>query len=333
MENKVDQDNSRIVVVGASAGGMEALKKLVAQFPQDFPAPIFIVRHMSADTNGEALLRTLNNSGKLPCHQAYDWQKFQNGNIYLAPPDQHMLIAKGKILITKGARENRSRPAIDCLFRSAAVAYCNRVIGVILTGYLNDGTSGMLAIKRCDGICIAQDPADAAYPDMPKSVLANVEVDYCVPLAEMGGLLSDLTRQTLPLSKEPPQDLVSEAKIAQRAASNLETVEALGDRTFYICPDCGGALWQIDDGKFQRFRCHVGHAFTMTTLIAQQTEKIEETLWAALRMFEERQNILITMNKKQNGDNPTSMTQRIQDSQVHIDRIRNILMTGNKNFN
>ena len=139
--------NSMLIVVGASAGGMAALKQLVAQFPKDFPASIFIVNHMGADTTGEALVKVLNDSGGLPCTHAHDEQVFKTGHIYLAPSDQHMLIVKGKILITKGARENRSRPAIDPLFRSAAVSYGNRVIGIILTGYLDDGTSGMMAIK------------------------------------------------------------------------------------------------------------------------------------------------------------------------------------------
>ena len=171
-------NNSRLIVIGSSAGGMQALTKLVAQFPKDFPAPIFIVNHMSADTTGEALLKALNESGSLVCVHAHDGQVFEGSTIYLAPSDQHILIVKRKILVTKGARENRYRPAIDPLFRSAAVAYDSRVIGIVLTGYLDDGTSGMMAIKRCGGICIAQDPQDAAYPDMPQSVITNVGVDY-----------------------------------------------------------------------------------------------------------------------------------------------------------
>ncbi|MGM0983399.1 MAG: chemotaxis protein CheB [Pseudomonadota bacterium] len=217
------------IVIGASAGGMAALKKLVAQFTKDFPAPVFIVNHMSADTTGEALVRVLNESGSLPCVHAHDGQGFESGHIYLAPSDQHMLIAEGKILVTKGARENRSRPAIDPLFRSVAVAYGNRVVGIILTGYLDDGTSGMMAIKRCGGVCIAQDPEDASYPDMPQSVIANVGADYCLPIAEMGALLSDLFSRELPENQPPPEDIVIEAKIAQRVLSDLPSVEALGD--------------------------------------------------------------------------------------------------------
>ena len=327
MNNKKDL---MLIVIGASAGGMAALKELVAQFPDDFPAPIFIVNHMSADTTGEALVRVLNKSSGLRCVHAKDGQAIKSGHIYLAPSDQHMLIVKGKILVTKGARENRSRPAIDPLFRSAAVAYGNRVIGIILTGYLDDGTSGMMAIKKCGGVCIAQDPEDASYPDMPQSVIANVGVDYCLPVARMGVLLSDLVSRELPKNKKAPEGIVIEAKIAQRVLSDLSSVEALGDQVPFNCPDCGGVLWQILEGENLRYRCHTGHSFTSSVLLAQQTAKIEETLWIALRMFEERQNLLVTMSKNEGKKSPSSTSQRAKDSQVHIDRIRAVLKATDK---
>ncbi len=313
------------IVVGASAGGMAALKELVAQFPEDLPAPVFIVNHMGAHTTGDALVNALNESGSLTCLHAQDNQTFENGHIYVAPSDQHMLIDKGRILVTKGARENRSRPAIDPLFRTAAVAYGNRVIGIILTGYLDDGTSGMMAIKRCGGVCIAQDPADASYPDMPQSVISNVGADYCLPIAGMGALLSELVKRELPESGPVPEDILIEAKIAKRVLSDLPSVEALGDQVPYNCPDCGGVLWKIAEGELLRYRCHTGHAFTSSVLLTQQTEKIEETLWVALRMFEERQNLLVTMSKNESKQSPSSISRRAKDSQVHIDRIRSML--------
>ncbi|MEX0707627.1 MAG: chemotaxis protein CheB [Woeseia sp.] len=323
-------DNSTLIVIGASAGGMAALKSLVAQFPKDFPAPFFIVSHMSADTTGEALVKVLNDSGSLTCVHAKDEQKFKSGHIYLAPSDQHMLIVKDKILVTKGARENRSRPAIDPLFRSAAVAYGNRVIGIILTGFLDDGTSGMMAIKRCGGICIAQDPEDASYPDMPQSVITNVGVDYCLPVSEMGALLSTLVSRELPANKQAPDDIAIEAKIAQRVLSDLPSVEALGKQVPFNCPDCGGVLWEMEQGEIRRYRCHTGHAFTDSVLLAQQTVKIEETLWVALRMFEERQNLLVTMSKNAGKKPSESVSQRAKDSQVHIERIRAMLKATDK---
>ncbi|MEX2334962.1 MAG: chemotaxis protein CheB [Pseudohongiella sp.] len=325
--------NPMLVVIGASAGGMDALKKLVAQLPADFPAPVFIVNHMSADNTGEALLRVLNNSSNLTCIHATDELVFKSGYIYLAPPDHHMLVVKTKILVTKGARENRSRPAIDPLFRSAAVAYGNRVIGIILTGYLDDGTSGMVAIKRCGGVCIAQDPADASYPDMPQSVINNVGADHCLPITQMGALLSELVSRELPENKPAPDDLMIEAGIAQRVLSDLPAVEALGEQAPYNCPDCGGVLWQMAEGDIQRYRCHTGHAFTASVLLAQQTVKIEETLWVALRMFEERQNLMVTMSKNQNTRAPSIFSRRAKDSQIHIERIRAMLKASDKASN
>lgn len=326
-------ENEMLIVIGASAGGMEALKKLVAQLPGDFPAPVFVVNHMSEATTGEALVNALNKSGGLTCVHAHDGQPIKSGTIYVAPSDQHMLIVKGKILVTKGARENRSRPAIDPLFRSAAVAYGNRVTGIILTGYLDDGTSGMMAIKRCGGVCIAQEPGDASYPDMPLSVIANVGADYCLPVARMGALLSELVRRELPESGQVPEDLAIEAKIAQRVLSDLPSVQALGEQVPYNCPDCGGVLWQMEEGDLLRYRCHTGHAFTSSALLAQQTVKIEETLWVALRMFEERQNLLVTMSRKEGGKPSPSTSQRARDSQVHIERIRAMLKATDKDSN
>lgn len=314
-----------IVVVGASAGGMAALKQLVAQLPEDFPAPVFIVNHMGMHTSGEALVNVLDASGRLSCGHAHDQQVFKRGHIYVAPSDQHMLVDEEKILITKGARENRSRPAIDPLFRSAAVAYGNRVIGIILTGYLDDGTSGMMAIKRCGGVCIAQDPEDAAYPDMPRAVIANVGADHCLPIAGMGPLLSELVTRVLPERTPVPEDIAIEANIARRVLSDLPSVEALDKQVPYNCPDCGGVLWQMKEGKLLRYRCHTGHAFTSSALLAEQTVKVEETLWVALRMFEERQNLLVTMSQNESKQSPSSITQRAKDSQVHIDRIRDML--------
>jgi two-component system chemotaxis response regulator CheB len=320
MQNKI----STVVVVGASAGGAEALTGLVAQIPADFPAPVFVVNHMGADTTGKPLVAALNKAGSVKCTHAQDGESIKHGHVYLAPSDQHTLLVKGKMLVTKGARENRYRPAIDPLFRSAAVAYGRGVIGIILTGYLDDGTSGMMAIKRCGGICIAQDPADAAYPDMPQSVIRHVGADYCVPISQMGALLQKLATRKIGVSKKPPADLLIEAKIAQRVVSDLKSVEALGYQVPFNCPDCGGVLWEMKNGDLLRYRCHTGHAFSSAALLAQQSEKIEETLWVALRMFEERQNLISKMGRSQK-DLPSSVKERITESQVHIDRIRAML--------
>jgi two-component system chemotaxis response regulator CheB len=317
-----------VVVVGVSAGGLDALSRLVAQLPKGFPAPVFIVQHMAADADVAVLVRTLNKHTELDCVQARDGEEFKSGRIYLAPSDHHIMLGKGKILITKGAQENRSRPAIDPLFRSAAVTYGNRVIGVLLTGYLDDGTAGLIAIKRCGGICVVQDPSDAAYPDMPQNALNQLKPDHCLPLAGMGGLLSKLVKRTPGKRKPVPKDLAIEAKIAERVLSDLSSVNALGDQVPFNCPGCGGVLWKVGKGKSLRFRCHTGHAYTASVLLTEQTEKIEETLWVALRMFEERRNLLTTMAASQSGASLQSVTERAKRSGVYIQRIRAMLMSS-----
>src|SRR5262247_467324 len=185
-----------VIVIGASVGGVEALSNLVAQLPEDLPATVFVVLHVSATATGR-LAQVLNRAGPLPATTVQDCDSFEPGHIYVAPPDHHLLVKQGCLRVTRGLRENRVRPAIDPLFRSAAVAYGARVVGVVLTGLQNDGTSGLLAIKRCGGIAIVQDPTDALYPDMPLSALDHVEVDYCLPVMKMGTVLYRL-------SQEPP---------------------------------------------------------------------------------------------------------------------------------
>ncbi len=320
---------SKVVVIGTSAGGLNALKKLISQMHKDFPVPILIVRHISADATGNILLDELGKLNTVKCQQAKDGVDLKPGHLYMAPSDHHLMIDQDlKILVTKGAQENRSRPAIDPLFRSAAVALGSGVIGILLTGYLDDGTSGMKAIKKCGGTCIVQDPDDAEYPDMPRNALNNVKVDYCLPIAQMGALLSELIPQKLRKRTPVPNDVLIEVKIAQRVLSDLSSVNTLGDQVPFNCPGCGGVLWQVGKDSSIRFRCHTGHAYTTASLLAEQTEKIEETMWTALRMFEERKNLLTEMARGKKGISSKSAMERAELSQVHIDRIRAILQSA-----
>jgi len=263
-----------IIVLGTSAGGLEALDQLVGQLPTDLPASIFIVQHMAAHNSGEPLLRRLNRHKAFQPKLAEDGDRFRPGRIYIAPPDNHLLVKKDKMLVTKGARENRHRPAIDPLFRSAAVAHGARVIGVVLTGMLDDGTAGLMAIKRCGGVTVVQDPRDAAYSGMPMNALNNVDVDFCVALAEMGPLLTRLVSQLHRKSKGVPSDIRTEAVIAERVLSDVSQVNGLGDQVPYNCPGCGGVLWEMDTPGEKRYRCHTGHSYTGPALLASQSEKI-----------------------------------------------------------
>lgn len=320
---------SKVVVIGTSAGGLSALKKLISQLPKDFPLPVLVVRHISADATGNILLDALNKLNTIKCQHAKSGNNLKPGYLYLAPSDHHLMVGGNlKILVTKGAQENRSRPAIDPLFRSAAVAFRTGVIGILLTGYLDDGTSGMKAIKRCGGTCIVQDPEEAEYPAMPRNAMNNVKVDHCLPISEMGALLYKLIPQKLRKRKPVPEDVLIEAKIAERTLSDLSSVNKLGDQVPFNCPGCGGVLWKIEEDSSLRFRCHTGHAYTAASLLAEQTKKIEETMWTALRMFEERKNLLTEIARGKKGVSSHSALERAKISQVHIDRIRAILKTA-----
>jgi two-component system chemotaxis response regulator CheB len=321
----------QIVVIGTSAGGLNALTQLISQLQANFPAPILVVQHISADATGNVLVESLNKVSKIKCAHAESGTKLKPGHLYVAPSDHHLMVDSGhKILVTKGAQENRSRPAIDPLFRSAAVEFGNRVIAILLTGYLDDGTAGMKVVQRCGGICIVQDPADADYPDMPQNALNQLEPEYCLPVIEMGGLLYQLMEREIPQLKTIPEDILIEANIAKRVLSDLPSVNALGEQVPFNCPGCGGVLWMVDNGISMRYRCHTGHAYTAAALLAEQTKKIEETMWVALRMFEERRNLLTTMAEQQSGAAGRSALERANESDVHIGRIKAILMSADK---
>lgn len=317
-----------IVVVGTSAGGLEALDELIGQLPTDLGASVFIVQHMAPDNSGDALTRRLNRHKAFDAKLATEGERFTRGRIYIAPPDNHLLLKTDTVLVRKGARENRSRPAIDPLFRSAAVAHGSRVIGVVLTGMLDDGTAGLVAIKRCGGVTVVQDPKDAAYSGMPQSALDNLNVDFCVPIAEMGQLLATLVSKPHGGIKPVPADVRTEAEIAERVSSDVKQVEALGSQVPYNCPNCGGILWEMDASKAKRYRCHTGHSFTQEALLASQSEKIEEILWISLRMFEERKNLLTSMGKTAvHRSLKTSNRQRVREIESYIERIRSLLLS------
>jgi two-component system chemotaxis response regulator CheB len=315
-----------IIVIGTSAGGLDALAKVVERLPPDFQASICIVQHMAPESTGEALLQHLRKRTSLHCRLAEDQERVRPGRIYIAPPDYHLLLQPHRLLVTKGARENRYRPAIDPLFRSAAVAYGPRVIGVVLTGMLDDGTVGLAAIKTCGGVTVVQDPKDAAYPEMPQSALNNLDVDHCAPIEAMGGLLVSLTRERRGKKRPVPADILTEARIAERVLSDVAQVNGLGAQVPYNCPNCAGVLWEMDASK-GRYRCHTGHSFTASALLTAQSEKIEETLWTSLRMFEEQKNLLNNMaHREVASTRKRSLTQRAKDIQVHVERIRAMLL-------
>lgn len=282
--------NPYVIVIGSSAGGVTALQKLVAGLPADFGAPILIVQHVSANAISY-LPHILTNVGPLPASHPKDGQALLPGNIYLAPPDHHMLIEDGHILVRKGPKENRFRPSIDALLRSAAHSHGPGVIGVILTGMLDDGTSGMWSVQRMGGTTIVQDPVEAMYPSMPSSVLQYVDVDYVTPIDQISTLLIELTKKEM---KQGPSDKEKERErlkmdtgiAAQANAFEIGALQA-GDPSHFSCPDCGGVMVQIKEGSMMRFRCHTGHGFSSGSLLNEVKETIEKKLWQSVRSFEE----------------------------------------------
>ena len=279
-----------IIVVGASAGGVNALIEFVKSIPQDFKASVFIVLHTSPYSPSQ-LPQILSRSGALKATHPKDGEEMEQGCIYIAPPDHHMLLQKGnKIAVKRGPKENRFRPSVDALFRSAALFYGPRVIGVVLSGLLDDGTSGMWNIKRSGGLAIVQDPEEALYSSMPKNVLQYVEVDHVAPSSGIGGLLSSLiTQQALKppdLTKEDMELLKMEVVIATRDNAFEMGILNMGTLTLFTCPECHGALVSITEGEMIRFRCHTGHAYTTSTLLASITTAVEEQLWQAMQNME-----------------------------------------------
>jgi len=237
------------------------------------------------------------------------------------------------VRLIHGPRENRARPAIDPLFRSAAVAYGGRVVGVILSGLLDDGASGLLAVQRCGGATMVQTPEDAAFPDMPKNALAAVEVDYQLPIAEMGPVLERLVH--LPVNGTPPVpgELLLETKMLENFASNMATESMLGELVPYSCAECGGPLWEIEGETVRRYRCNVGHAFTAQTLLAEQGKEIEQALWLALRVLEQRVTLLETLAKDAKAQSrlhsALSFQERAAEVAANAESIRKLVQSLN----
>jgi two-component system chemotaxis response regulator CheB len=252
----------------------------------------------------------------------------QKGNIYFAQPNKHLIVKKGLVKLGSGPAENRWRPAIDVLFRSAAAAYDGRTIGIVLTGMLDDGAAGMVAIKRCGGTCIVQDPNEAEYPDMPLSVLEEIKVDYCIPLSKMGGTISRIIATREDVDNKVPADIIKEVKISEEGIGSIDDLQQLGSCTFYCCPDCGGVLFELNNDSHLRYRCHTGHTFSVTDLLSKQNKSIESSMWVTLRAMEERKNLMAQLAEKNQGSKkaPVNYHEKIDDLQHHVDTLKTVLL-------
>jgi two-component system chemotaxis response regulator CheB len=315
-----------IVVIGASAGGVEALRELTRGLPPDLPAAVFIVLHVPP--SGASLLpKILNNSGPLGARHAINGEAIEHGRIYVAPPDYHLLIERERVRLVRGPRENRARPAADPLFRSAAYAYGTRVVGVVLTGALDDGTAGLAAIKRRGGVTVAQDPEEALYPSMPRSAMQNVALDHCLPVASIAPLIERLA--SVPAKDDAvypvPEILKIETNISRLEESEMKDVEKIGELSAFTCPDCKGALWEVRDGDLLRFRCHVGHAFSAESLVAGQSQELENALWAALRSLEENAALSRRMAARASERNRTVSVMQFEENARQVEQHASVI--------
>lgn len=291
----------RIVVVGASSGGIEALRILAATLPADFPAAICVVVHTSPQSPG-LLDSILTRAGALPAVVAEDRARIRPGRIYVPPPDHHLLVEPGVLRLSKGPRENRFRPAVDPLFRSAAQVYGPGAVGVVLTGNLDDGTAGLWAIKQLGGVTIVQDPDEALFPSMPRAALAGVRVDHVVRLQELGPLLVRLLGAQ-PEVRMPHDECIDiEAAIASGRNAVEAGVEQIGEPSSFACPECHGVLLRMKQDGPTRFRCHTGHAYSAASLSAAVNEGIEEALWIAVRALEEGALLMRHLATHADGD-------------------------------
>jgi len=320
----------RIVVIGTSAGGIEALRTVAAALPADFPAAIAIVMHVAPQSPG-LLHDILNRAGPLPAHQPRNGERIAAGHIYVAPPDCHLLIEPGVLRVTKGPKENRFRPAVDPLFRSAAQVFGPAAIGVVLTGNLDDGAAGLWTIKQLGGVAIVQEPDDALFPSMPRSALEYTPVDYRVSLADLAPLLVRLTTSNIP---QPggitvPERVNIEVNIAKEHNAVDAGVERVGEPSSIACPQCHGVLLQLKEAGRIRFRCHTGHAYSAESLIAEIGEGIEDAMWNAIRALEEGRLLLQQMSTHLHDGPNAEVSRRLsaqaEEAHRHSEAIRELV--------
>lgn len=322
-----------IIVIGASAGGLEALKQLVAQLPSNFPAALFIVWHVSPKSPS-LLPQILDRVCPLSVSHAIDMEEIELGRIYIAPPDYHLLVEPEHVRVTHGPKENRFRPSVDVLFRSAARSYGPRVVGVVLTGSLDDGASGLYAVKERGGKAVVQDPVDALFPSMPIAAMKVVAVDHCVPIIEMGKLLVHLTNETVEVEEVNPvsEQIDIEVRVAREDNALEMGITKLGAFSPYTCPECHGVLMQLKEGNLLRFRCYTGHAYTLNSLLAEVTQSVEDTLWDALRTIQTSEMLMTHMAEHLRQANESEaaelLWQKAKEAKARSELVRQAVMSN-----
>jgi two-component system chemotaxis response regulator CheB len=306
-----------VIVIGGSAGAVEAVTQIVRALPRGLPAAVAVVVH-HYERAPSVFGRILSRFNTLPPVTVEDEVPLEPGHIYVPPSDRHLVIEPGRLRVNRAAKENRARPAVDPLFRSAAKAYRHRVMGIILTGNLDDGTAGLMAIKRAGGITAVQDPDEAMFPAMPRSALDFVDPHYRVPLAEIPPLIVAAAEGRL------------SAKNQGRPGNGSPSQP--GHLVPLTCPSCHGALQEIDDGKAISFACHTGHTFGVDSLLAGQDEDVETALWSAVRALQEKVFFLDRLAKRAEEHASTTMRDRHERErrriEHHVATLRRLLETG-----
>lgn len=316
-----------LVVVGASAGGVETLRRVVAGLPDDLAAAICVVLHLAPDSPS-ALARILERSGKLPCRAAQDGDRLEPGCILVAPPDRHLVIEDGRVRVTVGPRENGHRPAIDTLFRSAAAQRDGRVVGVILSGTRDDGSAGLAVIKASGGAAVVQDPKEAMYAGMPRSALASVAVDAVVPSGEVARtVVAMVNGDPLPPGSGPPE----EPDPAPGPPPQLPD-GPVPDPVTTTCPECGGVLTERHHAGVVQWQCRVGHRYSPDSLLNAQAEDVEAALWAAVRALEDRRLMLDRMahqfESREQRISARSVRRRAQEAHTQAQAVRDALASA-----
>jgi two-component system chemotaxis response regulator CheB len=318
-----------IIVIGASAGGVEAFKEIASGFDRDFAASIFMVLHIPSDYRS-ILPQIISNVSRLHALHPRDGQPFNPGTIYIAPADSHLILKSGTIHLTKGPKNDRHRPSIDVLFESAAQEYGPRVIGVVLTGWGKDGSSGLLAIKKAGGLAIIQDPEDASVPEMPMNAAETVQVDYSLKLKEIPPLLKLLVQT--PASQSSAKESNASSNRIEREVSKFANGEERSTGTMLTCPECGGVLWELQNGEITKYVCHVGHSYNDSALVKQQSENIEQALWKSIRLFREKaalsRRLAVLAASKGRSLAEKAFREDARDADKNADRIETLLSDG-----
>jgi two-component system chemotaxis response regulator CheB len=321
-----------IIVIGASAGGFNTIGEVLGGFPPDIDAAVLVVIHISRKSDSRIIAATFQRSTTLKCVVAAEGMPLKRGHVYVAPPDHHIMVEDSTIHVNQGPHENKYRPSIDVLFRSAAVSFGHRAIGVILSGLLDDGTSGMWAIKSSGGICIVQSPEEARFPDMPRSVMNKIEVDHIAIVDNIPAVITSILNEPLPPEKPVPAELQIEADITYKMMTKIDQLKKIAVHSDYNCPECGGGLWEIKHDPTHRYRCHTGHVYTEALLNELKDEKIEESVWVSIRMLEEKANLLKLMVKRgeEEPEIASARGRRVDEINKHISRLKSLLLKLNE---